>query len=126
MSKQLCKLVLAGLFMVGALAIDAPAEAATWHTAKILSVYPQSEGSFVLVFNANSPACASGNPDYFYVRAGQNNVTLEGQRAMLTVATAAMLSGKEVAISFDESSSNCWVNRMQFPTIPPFVSLGGQ
>jgi hypothetical protein len=99
---------------LAALAMLAPASAAEgWHQDYVKSVYPMSNGNFVVTF-ATSPAnCTNGsNPKYFYVQAGHNGVTAEGVKAMLAVSLMAFAGGKKLTIVFDDSSYSCDINRM--------------
>ena len=87
--------------------------AEVWHTSKIKHVYPLADGSFVLTFVVDSPACNNGStPKYHYVAVGQTGVTTEGLRSMLSTALAAAAAQKTVNIAFDDSTTACYVNRL--------------
>jgi hypothetical protein len=100
--------VLALWFITGtALAANA------YHGAQLKSVYPLSDGSFVLVFMTDTAACSSTNsPKYFYVTAGQNGVTADGVKNMLAAALTAFALEKLVYIAFDDATPSCYINRL--------------
>lgn len=111
------KLVKVGLRVacsVAALGMLAPAFAAeNWHQDYVKSVYPLSNGSFVVTFATSPASCTNGsNPKYFYVQAGHNGVTAEGVKAMLAASLMALATGKRLSIAFDDSSYSCDINRM--------------
>ncbi len=101
------------LFVLLSTATSAGA-AATWHTGKITRVYPTGDGvSVVIQFDTDSPACThSSTPDYYYVQVGQNGVTADGLKILLSTALAAAAANKTVGINFDSASSNCYINRL--------------
>lgn len=87
--------------------------AEVWHTASIRSVYPQSDGSFVLTFETNAPACSNPNPyKYHHVTPTQNGMTEEGARKVYAAALMAKAAALPVQINFDDSTNLCYVNRM--------------
>jgi hypothetical protein len=78
----------------------------------LTSVYPLSDGSFILNFTNDTSTCSSPNtPKYFYVTAGQNGVTADGVKAMLATALTAFSLGKTLAIAFDDATTFCYINR---------------
>ncbi|ABD82270.1 hypothetical protein [Saccharophagus degradans] len=84
-----------------------------WHQSTIKTIYPLANGDFVLIFNTDSLLCPVDNTGkYHYVRVGQNDVTSEGARNMLSVALAAAAMGKEVDINFDITDERCFINRL--------------
>jgi hypothetical protein len=102
-------------FMVLSLsAMSTSAQAAdVWHTSTIRSVYPQANGSFVLTFEVNAPACSDSNIyKYHYVTPTQNGMTEEGAKKIYAAALAAKLAALPVQINFDDSTNMCYVNRM--------------
>jgi hypothetical protein len=88
------------------------AHAETWFTSTIAYVYPFADGSFVLVFDDDSPSCQHASK-YHRVAVNQNSVTEEGKRMMYASALAAKASGSRLSIAFDESNGNCYVNRLK-------------
>lgn len=88
----------------------AAARADTWFSSTIYYVYPHSDGMVVLTFNTPSPACI--NSDYHQLKIGHNSVTADGYRAILAVAIAAAAAGRTVEVNFDESSAECYINRI--------------
>ena len=86
--------------------------AEVWLSSKVKSVYPLSNGDFIILFQENSPACTSSEPShYYYVSVGQNGVTLEGSKKIYSAALTAGASGKSLVIAFDDSTANCFINR---------------
>jgi hypothetical protein len=84
-----------------------------WHASTIKWLYPQADGSFVLVFDTNAPACtAVGADKYHYVLPSQNGMTVEGAKKLYAAAMMAMAMDKTVQVAFDDSTSNCYVNRL--------------
>jgi hypothetical protein len=84
-----------------------------WVVDNLKSVYPLSDGSFVVTFVNPQPICTNaGTPQYFYVSAGQNGVTADGVKAMLAAALTAFVAGKKVSLAFEAATSNCYVNRL--------------
>jgi hypothetical protein len=53
----------------------------SWHTSTIKKVYPQANGTFVLIFDNNAVDCPNTNLDkYHYVSPTQNGMTDEGAK----------------------------------------------
>jgi hypothetical protein len=104
-----------GWIVAGTLALVSAAHAAdVWHTATIKFIYPQGDGSFVLIFNSDAASCTSvSNPDYYTVRANTNGVTAEGLKLMYAAALMAKASDREVTINFSTSTNECAINRLQ-------------
>lgn len=99
------------LVMLAATSSSALAE--TWHTARIKSVYPLANGSVVLIFVEDAPACAGTGPGkYHFISVGENGVTTEGVRMMMATALAALAMDKTVSVAFAEASSGCYINRL--------------
>lgn len=85
-----------------------------WHTSKVRSIYPHSDGAFVITFKDNSPNCPTPtNEKYHFVRATKNGVTQDGVELMLATALAAATQGKSVTIKFSDEINKCYVNRMR-------------
>lgn len=83
------------------------------HLSTIKMLYPLADGSFVLIFNADSPSCPNAiTPKYYYVSVGNNGVTLEGSKKMYAAAALAMAMNKQVNIAFDNATSSCFINRL--------------
>ncbi|MEX2964564.1 response regulator receiver protein [Microbulbifer sp. TYP-18] len=84
-----------------------------WHTSKIKAVYPLNDGQVIFQFESESPDCPSpGSPHYYYLSVGQSSVTQEGADKMYSAALAAAMANKQVRIYFDDSSQNCFINRL--------------
>jgi hypothetical protein len=84
-----------------------------WISSTIKAVYTQSTGSFILVFNTQygAPPCNS-QPQYFYVTVGENGVTAEGVKSLLATSLAAASQHQTVEVAFDDTTSQCYVNRV--------------
>ena len=84
-----------------------------WHSSRIRYVYPLAEGDFVITFVEDAPTCQNtSSPKYHYVRVGENGVTQEGLRGMLSAALTAGAANLPVTINFDDSTSGCFINRL--------------
>ncbi len=96
------------LFGEGVLAAE------VWHTSTIKTVYPLASGGFVLIFNADSPACPHPNAvgKYHYVVPSQNDMTVEGAKKLYAAALLALAMDRAVTIAFEGSSAECYVNRL--------------
>lgn len=87
--------------------------APTWHTSTIRTIYPNANGDVVITFNTDAPTCTSATtPDYYYVRVGENGMTLDGLKQILAVALTAATTRSDVTINFEDASSGCFVNRL--------------
>lgn len=82
-----------------------------WHTSKIKTIYPVSDGDFIIIFKSTSQ-CTDRN-QYHRVFVGSNGIDAEGSNKLYSAALAAAAMGKTVSINFDDSSSNCFINRMK-------------
>ena len=81
--------------------------------ATITTVYPLSDGSVIITFSAQSPSCTNGSsPKYHYISVGYNGVTQPGLKNLFAVAMLAFSTGKVVAVYFDDSTPNCFINRI--------------
>ena len=101
-----------GLVMLslGSLAANA---AEVWHTAYLKNVYPQANGSVILVFTTDQASCTNTNsPKYYSITVGQNSVTVDGLRAMHATALTAFAMERQVSIAFDNATANCYINRL--------------
>lgn len=86
--------------------------AENWHTSAIKNVYPVGTGtSFVLVLQNPTSSCTNAS-NYHYVWVGQNGVTAEGMKMPYAAALAAHISGRSITINFDDSTNNCFINRL--------------
>lgn len=84
-----------------------------WHTSTIKMLYPVADGSFVLIFDVNAPACTNTNTDkYHSVTPSQNAMTVEGAKKIYAAAMMAMATEKSVQFAFDDSTASCYVNRL--------------
>jgi hypothetical protein len=86
-----------------------------WAEGYLMHVYPEADGNFIVTFQGTQPTgCANtANPKYFEVRAGQYGVNADGVKAMLATALTAHASGKMIQLAFDDSTANCYVNRLR-------------
>ena len=110
------KLKMRSLLMAAAAAasISIPASAAEeWASSNVKFVYPLSNGGFVIAFVDSPAGCTNANnPKYLYVAVGSNGVTQDGAKMMLGVALTGFAAGKRVSAAFDNSTPNCYVNRL--------------
>jgi hypothetical protein len=84
-----------------------------WHTAQIKRIYPQGDGAFVIMFETESAYCSStATPKYYLVGSGSNGVTAEGEKKIYAAAMTAIALGRQVMVAFDDSTTNCAVNRL--------------
>jgi len=94
------------------LAAGSATGAESWGADFVKWVYPLANGSFVVTLNTDPPNCTANSPKYLRVVAGENGVTADGVKAMLATALAALAAGKQLQVAFDDSTSNCYVNRL--------------
>jgi hypothetical protein len=87
--------------------------APVWHASTVKFVYPQADGSFVLVMDVDPPTCpAAGTGKYLYVVAGQNGMTADGLKAMYALSMQALATRAILQLNFEDASTACYVNRM--------------
>lgn len=111
MKKGILKLVsaviAASLFSGTALAAE------EWASGRVKFVYPVSNGGFIIALDAPAAGCTNANtPKYLYVAVGSNGVTQDGAKMMLSVALTGFAAGKIVSVNFDNSTPNCYINRL--------------
>lgn len=106
--RHLCLLL--GLLAFIASATSTAAE--TFHKSHLVRVYPTATGDFVLTFESDDANCTGNSPKYYRVRVGAAGVTVDGAKAMLATALTAKASGFMVGIYFDDSTSDCLINRL--------------
>jgi hypothetical protein len=113
MKSKIVGLLLGAALYVGT--VPGAFAAEQWAEGYLMHVYPEADGSFILTFQGTQPGgCTNtANPKYFEVKAGQYGVNADGVKAMLATALTAHVSGKWVQLAFDDSSSNCYVNRLR-------------
>jgi hypothetical protein len=99
-------------FALAGLALFAmPAHATTWYQGAVQMVYPLTDGSFAIGVPTTLPTCSSsGSGSYLHVTPGQNTLTLDGAKAMLATVLTAFSMGRTVSISYDSSTSSCYVD----------------
>jgi hypothetical protein len=103
-----CALTLAALAISGA-----AGAAEVWHQDYVKTVYPLSNGNFIVTFVNSPAACTNAStPKYFHVGVGSNGVTGDGVKSMLATALLAFASGKRLTVVFEGASSTCDVNRL--------------
>ena len=90
-----------------------PAFAEKWHTSTIDKVYVVSSGDLILVLSEDDVFCTDANePNYYRVIVGNNQMTTDGQKHILSLALAAAATGTPVTFAYDETSSFCYINRL--------------
>jgi len=76
-------------------------------------VYPMNDGSFSVGVSTILPVCySSGSGVYLSVTPGQNAVTADGAKSMLATVLTAFALGKSISVAYDDSTANCYVNRL--------------
>ena len=113
-AKIICRWIFLVAVPLGALApLDELHAAEWWHTSAVTRVYPIADGRVALIFETDHAQCTNANsPKYYYFGVGFNSVTQQGFTNMLSVALAATMSGRDLIIAFDDSTSLCYINRM--------------
>ncbi|KAF7785874.1 hypothetical protein PRUB_a0272 [Pseudoalteromonas rubra] len=85
-----------------------------WHTSKVNSVYPTSQGGFVLTFKSNAPDCSqaiNAANKYHYVEVNKHSMTMEGANKIYSLALMAAASGRAMSFYYDSSNDKCYINR---------------
>lgn len=101
------------VLLLGLLTSETAVAATVFHLSTLHSVYPQADGSFVIRLDADSSACTSiETPKYYVVAVGQNGMTAEGSAKIYAAVLLALAGGKSVRVHFEDSSPNCYVNRI--------------
>lgn len=103
------------LFLVTVSTATKPAFSANhWHGSTVRTVYPLSDGDFILILNNDNANCTSPEtPHYYYVRAGQNSMTVDGVDKLYASVLTAAAANIPISINFSDSTSSCFINRMQ-------------
>lgn len=85
----------------------------TWHESKIDKIYPQGDGSVVLIFKNNNNECSHNKETkYYYIKVNQNGVNETGLNNMYSAALTAAASGMVVTVNFESDSKACYINRL--------------
>jgi hypothetical protein len=101
----------ASLAAAGLTLFATPAHATTWYQGAVQLVYPLPDGSFAIGVPTILQTCSgSGSGSYVHVTPGQNTVTLDGAKAMLATVLTAFSMGRTLSISYDSSTSYCYVD----------------
>ncbi|MCG7561661.1 MULTISPECIES: response regulator receiver protein [Pseudoalteromonas] len=85
-----------------------------WHTSKLHTVYPTSQGGFVLTFKTNAPDCSqtvNSAHKYHYVEVNKHSMTMEGANKIYSLALMAAASNKSMSFFYDSTSDKCYINR---------------
>ena len=93
------------------IAVPAESVADTWYSAQVRWVYPTSNGDVIIRFAETTPLCTNTS-NYFYIRVNEAGVTQHALNNMLSVSLTAASMGKALSVNFDETSQNCFVNRL--------------
>jgi hypothetical protein len=84
-----------------------------WASSNVKFVYPLSNGGFVIGLVDSPAGCTNANnPKYLYVAVGSNGVTQDGAKMLLSVALTGFAAGKRLSVNFENSTPNCYVNRL--------------
>ena len=103
----LLSLAILALGSTTALAADAV------YAGPIRMLYPNADGTYVLILNANMAACGGiTGYKYLYIKAGQNGVTADGQKNIIATSMLAFAADRNTSIVYDDSTTNCWINRI--------------
>jgi len=90
------------------------ASADTLITSTVTSVYPLSSGAFIITIRDDVPACYSAlSPKQFHVQVGMNGVTEASLKLIYAASLVAVAGGHTVTFGFDESSTQCYIDRLQ-------------
>jgi hypothetical protein len=102
---------IAGFFAVAGASHVAATERS--HTSQIRYVYPLANGNFIVTFLADDSYCTNpSSPKYYLVSVGSNSVTADGAKMMFAAALAAAAQRVTVVVAYDDSTSNCYINRL--------------
>lgn len=75
----------------------------------VTSVQVLDHGGFVVWFDSEvSSVCTANGTNSVFFYSGQNNVTPEGIKALLSAAFTALSTGMKVDITHDEGDQYCW------------------
>jgi hypothetical protein len=96
------------LLLISCRAFSAPAGV----ISTVKTVYPQADGSFVIILVNDTSTCSAPSPKYFFVTPGQNGVTVDGAKAILATTLTAFALGSSISLNFDDATPSCYVNRI--------------
>lgn len=84
------------------------------HTAVVKQLYPTANGTFAVIFDSDSTYCTNGGTPrkYYYATVGQNGLTADGHKLLYSTLLTALTTGYSVSIVFDDSTVNCYINRL--------------
>lgn len=84
------------------------------HTTTIKWIDQRSDGTWVMAFNNDNTACTNKNTPskYYHVMVGQEGVTEESSKNLMSLALTAAISKKTVYVSFNTENEACFVNRI--------------
>ena len=100
------------LYLILSSTIPFVASASVWFTSTVKRVYPLANGDFVVLFNDVNTKCVHES-GYHYIEVNRNGITESGRDKMYSAFFVAGSAKNQVKIFFDETSSNCNINRMQ-------------
>jgi hypothetical protein len=80
--------------------------------SKVDSVYPLGSGTVIITFQTPSSECEDPN-GHFRLTNGQNSMTPEGIKNILSVSLTAAVADKNVWVVFDPSTSKCYIERLK-------------
>lgn len=81
-------------------------------TSKINSIYPLASGNVIITFETPDENCQDSN-GYFRVVDGQNGITKDGIKNILSAALTAGSTNNRVYVVYDPSTANCYINRLK-------------
>ena len=83
------------------------------HVANVTRIVALGDGRVVLQFDADNASCSDANsPKGYYVTVGQNGVTADGLKSILSMATVAVALERPLSFHFDSSSAYCFISQV--------------
>lgn len=96
------------------MALQAPAVFANWTTAGTVTyVEADNLGGFLMQTSSPVSSNCTTSGGAIYIQVGQNSVSTDGAKALLTTALAALMSGKTVQVMYDDTGPTCYGKYIQ-------------
>lgn len=83
-----------------------------WHESTIRTIYPLGSGAFVIIPVVPAPDCTRSD-SYLYVSEGENGVSAEAVKNMLSVSLTAATLGKNIKVNYNKNSTSCFISKLQ-------------
>ena len=85
-----------------------------WNSPDLITkVQVIHHGGFIVYFENVFNTTCSGDGNRSYVYSGQNGVTDDGVKALLSTALLALSTGIPASVKYDDTNSNCWVQYLK-------------